>query len=55
MRLLLILTTMLTVAASLAATPAYAQSCQQLWVERNQYFNADPLFQEDKISPRSRT
>jgi hypothetical protein len=38
MRLLLILTTMLTVAASLAATPAYAQSCQQLWVERNQYF-----------------
>jgi hypothetical protein len=30
--------TMLTVAASLAAAPAYAQTCDQLWVERNQYY-----------------
>jgi len=29
---------MITVVASLAAAPAYAQTCQQLWVERNQYY-----------------
>jgi YARHG domain len=27
-----------TANASLAAAPAYAQTCQQLWVERNQYY-----------------
>jgi hypothetical protein len=29
---------MLSLGASLSATPAYAQTCQQLWVERNQYY-----------------
>ena len=28
----------ITVAASLAASPAYAQTCQESWVERNQYY-----------------
>ena len=38
MRLLSMIAAMITVATSLAAFPAYAQSCQQLWVERNQYY-----------------
>jgi hypothetical protein len=29
---------MLSLGASLTAAPAYAQTCQQLWVERNQYY-----------------
>jgi len=29
---------MIIVATSLAVSPGYAQSCQQLWVERNQYY-----------------
>ena len=29
---------MITLGASLVAAPAYAQTCQQLWVERNQYY-----------------
>jgi hypothetical protein len=36
MRLLSMVLAMITVAAALAAAPAYAQTCQQLWVERNQ-------------------
>jgi YARHG domain len=38
MRWLLMAVAMITVAASLAAAPALAQTCQQLWVERNQYY-----------------
>jgi len=38
MRLLPTMTALLTAAATLATVPAYAQSCQQLWVERNQYY-----------------
>lgn len=38
MRLLWMVAAMIPVAASLAAAPAYAQTCQQLWVERNQYY-----------------
>ena len=38
MRFLSIVVAMITVAAGLAAAPAYAQTCQQLWVERNQYY-----------------
>jgi len=39
MRLLTVIATMVVVAATLlvAAPPANAQSCQQLWVERNSY------------------
>ena len=29
---------MITVATSLAASPVYSQTCQQLWVERNQFY-----------------
>ncbi|HEX2334866.1 MAG TPA: YARHG domain-containing protein [Hyphomicrobiaceae bacterium] len=29
---------MIIVAISLAASPAFAQTCQQLWTERNQYY-----------------
>jgi hypothetical protein len=40
MRLLTVIATMAVVAATLlaAAPPANAQSCQQLWVERNSYY-----------------
>jgi hypothetical protein len=38
MRLPSIVVAMITVAAGLAAVPAQAQTCQQLWVERNQYY-----------------
>src|SRR5215467_12636614 len=31
---------MLLLGASLTAAPAYAQTCQQLWVERNQYYKS---------------
>ena len=37
MRLLLMIAATITVATSVATFPAYAQTCQQLWVERNQY------------------
>jgi YARHG domain len=42
MRWLVTLVTMAVVAGALAATvpPAHAQSCQQLWVERNSYYKA---------------
>ena len=38
MRLLSMIAAMITVATSLAAFPAYAQTCQQFWVERNQHY-----------------
>jgi hypothetical protein len=38
MRLLSMIAAMITVATSLAAFPAYAQTCQQFWVERNQSY-----------------
>ena len=38
MRLLAIAAAALTVATTLAAAPASAQTCQALWVERNQYY-----------------
>jgi hypothetical protein len=34
----LALVAMIALGASLAAAPAYAQTCQQLWVQRNQYY-----------------
>ncbi len=38
MRWLSMIAAMVTVAASLAASRTYAQTCQQLWFERNQYY-----------------
>ncbi len=38
MRLLSMIAAMITVATSLAAFPACAQTCQQLWVDRNQHY-----------------
>jgi hypothetical protein len=38
MRWLSTIAAMITVAASLATSPTYAQTCQQLWVERNQFY-----------------
>lgn len=38
MRLRSLLATMLVIAAGLAAAPAFAQTCDQLWVERNTYY-----------------
>ena len=38
MRWLLMITVMITFATSLAVSQAYAQACQQLWVERNQHY-----------------
>ena len=38
MRWLSTIVAMITLGASLVAAPAYAQTCQQLWVERNQYY-----------------
>ena len=42
MRFVSIVVTMLLAAASLtlATAPAFAQSCQALWVERNSYYKA---------------
>jgi hypothetical protein len=42
MRFIATVSTLLVSAATLAAAvaPAYAQSCQQLWVERNSYYKA---------------
>ena len=34
----LALVAMIALSASLVAAPAYAQTCQQLWVQRNQYY-----------------
>ena len=38
MRWLSMIAAIITVATSVAASSAYAQTCQQLWVERNQYY-----------------
>jgi hypothetical protein len=38
MRWLSTIAAMLTVATSLIASPAYAQTCRESWVERNQYY-----------------
>ena len=38
MRFMTIGAALLTMATGLAAAPAYAESCQQLWVERNQMY-----------------
>ena len=38
MRWLSMIAAMITVAASLAASRSYSQTCQQLWFERNQYY-----------------
>jgi hypothetical protein len=40
MRLLVTAVTMIAAAIAVSVPPAYAQSCQQLWVERNSYYKA---------------